>query len=260
MFQFKCLFAMICLLGLAAGGYHAVAQDEADDLGPPMMGATGPMMDDQDMPPPPQDHPRMKLMALNRALQDVDLTDQQRQQIQDIRKEHRQAMEQWRKDHELQLKNLSQKMKDVRQQHEPQMERSREMWRKLRALLESDVTGADLEKQVTQLRQQYRQIQEDRKQARQQMQTLHDEMHKLMATAPSAQPVVDKILDVLTAEQRTVVEKRMKEIEAQRPPMMAGPGRPGLRQDENGWHRGPKDGDRPYGPREHRKGLNATRE
>lgn len=251
MFHTRNLLALACLTVVALGAYVTVAQDEADEVGPPMMEPMGPMMDDEAMPPPPQDRPQMKLMALNRALQDVNLTDQQKQQIKDIRQEHRQQMEQWRKDHEPELKDLKQKMEDARKQHKPQMERGRELWQKVRQLLESDVKGADLEQQVTQLRQQYKQLQQDREQTRKQMQPLHDQMQKLMATAPPVQPVVDKILGVLTAEQRTVVEKRMQETEDQRPGMMppGGPDGPGGRgrMEKGGWDKGPGNGERMHG-------------
>jgi hypothetical protein len=246
MLQFRQLLVLIGLLGLAVGGYTAVAQDEGEDVGPPAMEPMGPMMGDEAMPPPPQDRPMMKLRALNQALGDVQLTDQQQQQIQSIRKEHRQQVQQWRKDHEPEFKDLHQKMEEARKQHQPQMERGREMWQKMRQLLESDVKGAELEQQVTQLRQQYKQMQQERKQARQEMQPLHDQMQKLMATAPPAQPVVDKILSVLTAEQRPVVEKRMQEIEAAPGtpgggPGMGGPGRPGG-MEKGGWDNGHKNG------------------
>jgi len=253
MFEIRRLLIAVCVLGLLAGGHMAVAQNEEDETGsPPMQGMgpmMGPMMDEEAPPPPPQERPMMKLRALNRALQEVKLTDQQTQQIEEIRKEHRQQMEQWRKEHEPELTDLKQKMEQARKEQQPQMERGHAMWRKVRQLLESDVKGTELEQQVTQLRQEYRQLQQDREQTKKQMEPLHEQMQKLMATAPPAQPVVDKILNVLTAEQRPVVEKRMQEIEEQRPPMMGGPG---PMRDQGGWDKGKKDdGERPHGRGNH---------
>ncbi|MCC7146634.1 MAG: hypothetical protein IT443_09325 [Phycisphaeraceae bacterium] len=179
---------------------------------------------------------------------DVELTTEQRQQIREILREHHQAMDAWREEHKDELQPLRQELRDIRDDNKDSIKKMRDLHRKMAELLTSEAATADLVPKLDPMRKEWMQL---RDQIKKEMQPTLDKIKEIRKSAPALKEASDKILATLTAEQKAVVEPRIKEWQAKMdkdpdddvmgspPPPQGGDGKGMGQPDEGGPGRGP---------------------
>jgi len=148
-----------------------------------------------------------------RLLADVDLTDAQREQVTQLRADFRQQQQQWRVEHAEELATLRTEIEQERENGQPHREKMRQLHEQVRALMASEETDAQvLGEQVLELRTQLEQARAEGETHRAAMTALHQKMKDLRATGPQPKDLMDKVLGVLTDEQREIVQPRLDKM------------------------------------------------